>query len=213
MRTKITVHVRTNTLIRIRDQRGKAKGRTKENERILKVLPVVAQKKVVAKVIVDPLLLMVTLMRVHQVLIEVGMLAGYVDVSLMGSTYRTKVAQIQLADLLQAKEIALLAMLGSKVIVLRVIHVRIGIFPIVAGIVEVNAQLGQIAYFFTAAELELSKMRLQKMLLRPNLKQKLKIKKEFNPKQKAKPKLKANQTPALLRNQWMKINSAQPRAP
>ena len=112
MWAKTTAHVRISTQTPKWDQRGKAKGRTKGNERILKVLPVVAQKMVVAKVTVDLLLLMVALVLVHQVLERVEMSAESVGVSSKESTYRTRLEKAQLADLLQARKIAPLVRLG-----------------------------------------------------------------------------------------------------
>ena len=192
---KTTAHVRISTQTPKWDQRGKAKGRTKGNERILKVLPVVAQKKVVAKVTVDLLLLVVTLVLGRQVLEKVGMSTESVGVSSMESTYRTKHETNLLADLLRTRKIVLLAKLGSKVIALQEVHAETGILVIVDGTPKANAQLAANAYFFTAVKQEPFKMPLLKQLQRPIPKLKAK------PKQKVKPKLKAKQTPALLRVQ------------
>ena len=148
------VRVRINIQTPKWDQRGKAKGRTKGKERILKVLPVVAQKKVVAKVIVVPLLLMVALVLVHQVLTRVGMSTEYVDAFSMESTFRTRLERILLADLLQAKIIALLVKHGSRVIALLANHVETCILAIADGMQKVNVKLAVNAYSFIAIKQE-----------------------------------------------------------
>ena len=78
----------------------------------LKVLPVLVQNNVVAKVVVVLLLPVVNLVLGHQVPERVAMSTVYVDVFWMASTYRTKHASNLLADLLQMKVTVLPVKLG-----------------------------------------------------------------------------------------------------
>ena len=147
-------HVHINITTLKWDRRGKAKERPREKERILKVLLAVAPKKVVAKVIVDQLLLTVTLVLVHQVLTRVGMSTVYVDAFSMESTCRTRLEKIHLADLLQAKRTALLVKLGSRVTALLEVHAETGILETAAGMQRANVRLVVNVYSFIAVKQE-----------------------------------------------------------
>ena len=169
--TKERVHIITQT--HKRDQRGKAKGR----ERKVKDLPVNA--KVKARVNAEQLPLTVARALGRHRPVETSTV--YVNASWTESTYRTNPETTLWADLLQAKRIAPHVRLGSRVTAQPGHHAEIGMCLIVDGMPKVNAQLVASVYSSIAVEQEQYKMKLQRLLLNPILKQKAK------PKQKLKP--------------------------
>ena len=106
---------------------------------------------------------------------------------------------------LRTRKIVHLAKPGSKVTALLEIHAETGTLLIVDGMPKDNALPGKIAYSFTAAEQESSKMQQVNLLQRPLQMAKL--------KQNAKPKPKAKHTPVLLRVQLTKMKLLRPARP
>ena len=100
---------------------------------------------------------------------------------------------------LRTRKIVHLAKPGLKVTALLEVHAETGTLRIVDGTPKDNALPGKIAYSFTAAEQESSKIPQLHLLQRPLQKAK--------PKLKAKLKAEARQahTPVLLRVQLMKM--------
>ena len=110
---------------------------------------------------------------------------------------------------LRTRKIVHLAKPGSKVTALLEIHAETGTLLIVDGTPKDNALPGKIAYSFTAAEQESSKIPQLHLLQRPLQKAKPKL------KAKLKPKARQVHTPVLLRVQltkmkWLRL--ARPRA-